>query len=224
MEPPNAFATKQRWRDKVLPFFRRRQKLDKNDAVAAGGHISKTSIAGVPKREDPTNPQRGDLYLRPKTELSPLQRLELSLPEQATSNLLWVQAFKYLEVTRARIGKDFETALFTKNSSSTPAFGYENLIRHYMSNREMGRLAIALAGKSFKVIELGEKIITFIEALKYSIGEVAAAEPHLAAAWTGISMLVPVGAKISLSMLRTSGGVLTLRLCDTSETAMLISS
>ena len=66
------------------------------------------------------------------------------------------------------------------------------IVRQRLHDRDLKALAIRLAGKSIRVREVGESIIGFIWQSKDFIDSVADTEPHVALAWSGVSLLLPV--------------------------------
>ena len=99
------------------------------------------------------------------------------------SEVLWKRAFDALCKEDADILNQYEGQLSQQNGI---------LIDKALREREIKQWTIKLAGKSLKLRELGQKVVSFIDYSKQYLQSTTSSEPHAALAWTCISFLLPV--------------------------------
>lgn len=120
------------------------------------------------------------------------QRQELMLPGLSKSEVLWSQAFAAVRRKEPDIIQEYEETLCPGTGTLVPAERMGSIFRQKLHDHDLKALSISLLGKSFKVRQIGESVITFISESKDFITTVASTEPHVALAWSGISFLLPV--------------------------------
>lgn len=124
--------------------------------------------------------------------ISNLHLEELSLHHYTTSEVLWSQAYQDLKRDIPDIIADYELYLSPDESNFNAGDRMKIIVNQIYSKRKSDELVLKLAGKSFKVREIGEKIISFIWESKETITAIASVEPHAALAWSGIAQVFPV--------------------------------
>ena len=126
------------------------------------------------------------------TALTTEQRQELMLPGLSKSEALWNQAFAAIRRKEPGTIQEYEEALCPGTGTLSPAERMGEIVRQNLHDHDLKALSISLLGKSFKIRQIGESIITFIYESKGFITTAASTEPHLALAWSGVSFLLPV--------------------------------
>ena len=126
------------------------------------------------------------------TNLTTEQRQELMLPGLSKSEALWYQAFAAIRRKEPETIQEFEEILCPGTGASSPAERMGSIVRQKLHDHDLEALSISLLGKSFKIRQIGETIITFVSESKNFITAVASTEPPLALAWSGVSLLLPV--------------------------------
>ena len=114
------------------------------------------------------------------------------LPGLSKSEALWNQAFAAVRRKEPDTIQEYEETLCPGTGTSSPAERMGSIVRQKFHDHDLKALSISLLGKSLKIRQLGESIITFISESKDFITNVASAEPHVALAWSGVSFLLPV--------------------------------
>lgn len=163
-----------RRRDKILAKFRGSSPFKKGKSGSAAG-----SVAG-----QETDVKQDGVHLQ-----------ELSMHERPLSEALWAQAYVTLAAKEPDVVSDYEQYYHEQGHLGTrfePASHMDGIIRQIYSDRKTRQLVVTLAGKSFKIREIGEKIVQFIWESKDLITTAASTEPHAALAWSGVSQLLPV--------------------------------
>ena len=108
------------------------------------------------------------------------------------SEALWSQAFAVVRRKEPGTIQEYEETLCPGTGTSSPAERIGSIVRQKLHDHDLKALSISLLGKSIKIRQIGESIITFISESKDFIRTVASTEPHVALAWSGVSFLLPV--------------------------------
>ena len=109
-----------------------------------------------------------------------------------SAEALWQAAYEKLKQEEPDLAQSFEQV------SGTSLNSVEQIhcaIRSLLDKREERQWIIAVAGKSINVRATGERLIKFILWSKGIIADGLSSQPHMALAWSGITMLLPVCGK-----------------------------
>lgn len=94
-----------------------------------------------------------------------------------------------LQQKEPQLVQTFEQLLGT---SFTSVDQIQSIVQARLDRREERQWIIAVAGKSIKVREKGERLIKFILWSKDIVASAVSTQPYMALAWSGITMLLPV--------------------------------
>jgi hypothetical protein len=109
-----------------------------------------------------------------------------------SAEALWKDAYEKLEQKEPELAQSFEQA---SGASLNSTEQIRCAIRALLDKREERQWIIAVAGRSINVRENGERLIKFILWSKDIVADGLSSQPHMALAWSGITMLLPVCGK-----------------------------
>ena len=119
------------------------------------------------------------------------------LPTQATEALesLWERAYKSLEAREPDLVTNFERLLASENEISIDELN-PKIIGDFavskLEDREARQIVFHVKNRPIKIREQCEKVCRFILWSKDVVSSVVSAQPYLALAWSGVSILLPV--------------------------------
>ena len=99
--------------------------------------------------------------------------------------------------------REYEQIICPSFGNFAPAERMSGVVRQRLHDLDLKALTLTLAGKPIKIREIGESIIGFIWQSRDIISPVANTEPHVALAWSGVSLLLLVRLSDSLSLFRS---------------------
>lgn len=102
---------------------------------------------------------------------------------------LWAQAYRKLQEKEPELVQAFERASGTCFTSSEQI---QSTVKAQLDRREERQWIVAVAGKSVKVRQKGERLLKFILWSKDIVADAVNSQPYMALAWSGITMLLPV--------------------------------
>lgn len=102
---------------------------------------------------------------------------------------LWGEAYENLSQQEPDLVASFEDIL---GASSTSPDQITDVIKNHIDKRDERQWVIKLAGKPVKIREFGEKVIKFAAWSKDLVSLALTSQPHMALAWSGITMIFPV--------------------------------
>jgi hypothetical protein len=120
------------------------------------------------------------------------------VPELSGSNalrLLWERAYQDLRDKDKEVLAKYEKQISEANRI---------LIDRKLRERAISQWTVQVAGKSIKLRELGDNILSFINSSQAYVQSATSSEPHAALAWSCISLLLPVRAFTHLPSLTES--------------------
>jgi hypothetical protein len=109
-----------------------------------------------------------------------------------SAEALWKDAYEELKQKEPGLAQSFEQA---SGASPNSLEQIQCVVRALLNKREDRQWIIAVAGKSINVRKNGERLIKFILWSKDIIADGLSSQPHMALAWSGITMLLPVRGK-----------------------------
>lgn len=177
---------------KGLVVRRRKEKTNHegkdNDFVPAANPNQSSSI----RPRASVNPATAQVDLSTRTVPS-LPSLYPSVGASAlspiSSGTLWKDAYDRLRQKEPGLVQSFELELGAGFDSQKQI---EAVVEQRLASRDEKQWIIKLASKPVKIREHGERVIKFALWSKDFVSSALATQPHLALAWTGVTLLLPV--------------------------------
>jgi hypothetical protein len=112
----------------------------------------------------------------------------------------WSRAFAIVQAREPGLMTDYKkhlaslqgNASATSEDLPTPRF-VESVLKQLLKDREEKQWMVSLMGKPVQIREQGEKLVKFLLWTDPIVKNAVSAQPYAALAWTGVSMLLPVG-------------------------------
>lgn len=109
-----------------------------------------------------------------------------------TSESLWKDAYEILKKEESGLTQAFEQVLSSGAGEFTSEEEITSALEAKLKQRDERQFAVHLAGKSVNIRKCGKKLIKFALWSKDIVSDSLSNQPHLALAWSGVTILLPV--------------------------------
>lgn len=103
---------------------------------------------------------------------------------------LWKDAYEKFKQDEPELAQSFEQT--SAAGGLVSPLHMQSDVKSRLETREERQWIVTLAGKSVHVREVGERLIKFILWSKDIVSSALSSQPHVALAWSGVTMLFPV--------------------------------
>ena len=128
----------------------------------------------------------------------------IAIGDAKNSKDLWLQAYGALELREPDLVAAYKRRLApTSTDPADPSLSpelIETIINSNLQDREADQWVINLGRKPVKMREQGEKIIKFILWSNDIVSQALSAQPYMALAWSGVSILLPVSSALIVEL------------------------
>ena len=115
----------------------------------------------------------------------------------------WVRAYEIFQDLQPELAADYKKHLASLKGSNTASAdlstrrSVEAIMNRLLKDREDKQWHISLLGKHVRVREQTEKLVKFLLWTDPIVKNAISAQPYAALAWSGVSLLLPVGNRLS---------------------------
>jgi hypothetical protein len=112
---------------------------------------------------------------------------------------LWTRAYKIFQTREPGLMDDYKKHLTSQQYNGTTdadlstAQSVESIVKQLLDNREKKQWQVSLFGKEIKIREQAERLAKFLIWSDPIVKSALSAQPYAALAWSGVSLLLPVG-------------------------------
>jgi hypothetical protein len=150
------------------------------------------------KKEDAenSNPTQPPLPAQPTASNTDGPTAAATSPSQDPNP--WARAFGIIQIREPELMSDYKKHLASLQGNNTgrgdlSAPQIESIVRQLLKHREETQFLVFLLGKPVEVRKQAEKLVKFLLWTEPIVKNALSAQPHAALAWSGVSMLLPVG-------------------------------
>lgn len=170
-------------------------------STASVPHQAQTSTTGPASQSSPgqaafasSTPDTppSSLHLDPATQQN---TTEVALPRPKEELDLWARAYEILQAREPGLVSDFAKHLASLHGDSDPLSprSIQSIVTRLLDDRDKKQWRVSLLGKDVKIREQAEKMVKFLIWSDSIVSAVVSSQPYAALAWSGVSLLLPVG-------------------------------
>jgi hypothetical protein len=181
--------------------------LDGKDENSSPGHPPVPAQPAAPNIAVPSSGQDIDPPSQAIDEQPPLPAQpaapDTAVPSDSSAGQdidPWSRAFDIVQARERELMTDYKKHLASLQGTASAASGdlstprsVESILKQLLKDREEKQWMVSLMGKPVKIREQGEKLVKFLLWTDPIVKNAVSAQPYAALAWTGVSMLLPVG-------------------------------
>ena len=115
----------------------------------------------------------------------------------------WLRAYEIFEKLKPELAADYKKHLASLQGSTTTTSAdlstprsVEAIVKQLLQERENKQWQISLPGKNVKIREQAENLVKFLLWTDPIVKTAVSAQPYTALAWSGVSLLLPVGDRL----------------------------